>query len=84
MLEDVKARLLELTDDDLFELLDAVSEEVKRRNGLLGGPTIPDIRGQTPEANLKMVLEALGELGVRIKTRDGQTVDMPQDPSVKP
>jgi hypothetical protein len=35
----------------------------------MGGPTIPDIRNQSPETNLKMVLEALANLGVQIKTK---------------
>ena len=63
---DLKAKLEGLTDDDLFALLDAVSEEVKRRNNL-SGPSIPDIRAQSIEQNVKMVADALSSLGVQIK-----------------
>lgn len=45
-MEDVKARLRELSDDDVLELLDVVSEEVKRRNSL-HLPAIPPVG--TPE-----------------------------------
>lgn len=68
MTEEMKAKLVGLSDDDLFSLLDAVSEEVKRRNNL-AGPSIPDIRTQSVDQNVKMVLEALAGLGVQIKPK---------------
>lgn len=67
MTEDIKARLAGLTEEDLLDLLGAVSDEVKRRNELVDFG-IPDVRGQTPQQNLSMVLEALADIaagGVR-------------------
>lgn len=65
---DIKAKLQGLSDDDLFNLLDAVSEEVKRRNNLIG-PSIPDVRNQSVDQNVKMVMDALMGLGVQIKPK---------------
>lgn len=53
--------LKELSDDDLFELLDATSEEVKRRNGMMG-PSVSDIRSNTVEQNVGLVLQALANV----------------------
>ncbi len=47
-----------LSDDELFSLLDQTSEEVKRRNNMIS-PPISDIRSKTPEENVKTVLSAL-------------------------
>jgi hypothetical protein len=63
-IETVKNELKSLSDDDLFTLLDAVSEEVKRRNEILS-PSISDIRKNSVEDNVKNVLVALGELGLK-------------------
>lgn len=58
---DVKAIVADiktLSDEDLFILLDGASEEMKRRNGLLG-PSISTIRTNSVEENVKLVVEAM-------------------------
>lgn len=52
--------LSQLSDSDLFELLEQVSDEVKRRNGLLSPPT--DQSNQSVEKSLKLFLESLSGL----------------------
>jgi len=59
---EVLAELKGLSDDDLFKILDGASEEMKRRNGLLG-PSIGNIKNNSVEQNVSLVLEALA--GVR-------------------
>lgn len=66
MLSDLREKIQGLSDDELFSVLDCVSEEVKRRNNIMG-PSIPDIRAQSPEENVKMVIEALAALGVNVQ-----------------
>lgn len=66
MTADIKERLRGLAEGDLLDLLDAVSEEVKRRNDLTG-LGIPDVRAQTPQQNVVMVLEALADLNIRTR-----------------
>ncbi len=46
-----------LTDDELLELLDAVSREVKRRNSLMGPSASVDAQGV--KDGLKNIVEAL-------------------------
>lgn len=58
----VLAELKDLSDDDLFKILDGASEEMKRRNGLLG-PSISNIKNNSVEQNVSLVLDALA--GVR-------------------
>lgn len=48
----------DLSDEDLFRVLDGASEEMKRRNGLLG-PSVSGIRNNNVEQNVKLVIEAL-------------------------
>ena len=62
----LKRPLKELNDKELFDLLDATSDEVKRRNGLLG-PSIIDLQNQPVEKTIGSVLEALADLGLRMK-----------------
>ena len=57
-----------MSDDELFALLDAASEEVKRRNGLLG-PSVSDIRNQPVEQTMETLLGALADLGVELKKK---------------
>ncbi len=61
---EIVAQLKDVTDEELFILLDGASEEMKRRNGLLG-PSISNIRNNPVEKNVEMVLDALA--GVRGK-----------------
>lgn len=58
----VLAGMKDLSDDDLFKVLDGASEEMKRRNGLLG-PSISNIKNNSVEQNVSLVLDALA--GVR-------------------
>ena len=62
-----KENLLKLSDEDLFDVLEAVSDEVKRRNGL-SGLGIKDVRENTVEENVKLIIGAINDLGVKIKT----------------
>lgn len=67
---DVKAIVADirtLSDEDLFTLLDGASEEMKRRNGLLG-PSINSIRSNSVSQNVGMVLDALSGLKADAKT----------------
>lgn len=57
----IVADLKSLSDDDLFALLDGASEEVKRRNGFLG-PSVSQVRSNSVEENVKMVVEALANV----------------------
>lgn len=67
-MDDLRTRLQGMQDEELMELLDAVSEEVKRRNDLTG-LGIPDVRSQSVEQNVAMVLEALADMGARVRVR---------------
>lgn len=60
----IVADLKSLSDEDLFTLLDGASEEVKRRNGFLG-PSISNVRSNSVEENVKLVIDAIA--GVRQK-----------------
>lgn len=60
----VIGNLKTLSDEELFMLLDRTSEEVKRRNGLLG-PSISKVRSNSVEENVKLVVDAIA--GVRQK-----------------
>lgn len=57
----VLAGLKDLSDDDLFKVLDGASEEMKRRNGLLG-PSISNVKNNSVEQNVGLVLDALAGL----------------------
>jgi hypothetical protein len=46
-----------LSDSDLFKLLDVVSTEMKRRNGLIG-PSV-DVKKNSVEENMKLLFNAL-------------------------
>jgi hypothetical protein len=61
----IRAKLREVPDPELLDLLDAVSEELKRRNEILG-PSVSEVKTKTPEENLKTLLTALAELGGKI------------------
>lgn len=65
MSDEFKTKIQSLGDNELFELLDLVSDEVKRRNGL-AFPNVADIHNQSVEQNVKMVLDALSQLGVKV------------------
>ena len=62
-LEDIRAKLQDLSDTDLITLLNEVSDEVKRRNtimkGILGDQG-PEVRKETVQQGLRTILEALG------------------------
>ena len=64
--ESLKESLQTLGDTDLFKVLDAVSEEVKRRNQLMG-PSVSDIRNKPVEQNVKNFLTCLADLGIAVK-----------------
>lgn len=64
--EDIRARLREMPEAELLDLLDAVSDEVRRRNEIGADPE-DDVRLKSPEQNLATVLQALAELGAGIK-----------------
>lgn len=66
-----------LSDQELFDLLEATSEEMKRRNGLLG-PSVSDIRNKPVEEMMKVFLDALS--GVGIEVRGKRPGDGPQGP----
>jgi len=68
-IDDFKKRLVDLSDEEVFTLLDAVSEDVKRRNGMMKHPSIKDIRSQTVAQNVAIVLEALSDLGMKVKEK---------------
>jgi hypothetical protein len=57
----IVADLKSLSDDDLFLLLDGASEEVKRRNGLLG-PSISQVRSNSVEENVRLVVDAIASV----------------------
>lgn len=65
-ISEIKLIVKDISDDELFELLECASDELKRRNGLLI-PGVSDIRSQSPEANLKLVMEALAKMGAQVK-----------------
>jgi hypothetical protein len=54
----IVAEMKSLSDDDLFALLDGASEEVKRRNGMLG-PSISQVRSNSVGENVKLVVDAI-------------------------
>ncbi len=56
----------ELTDDELFLVLDEVSEELKRRNNILM-PPISDIKNQDAHKTASDFVEALAALGIQVK-----------------
>lgn len=64
----LKKPLSEMTDDELFSVLDAASEEMKRRNGLLG-PSVTDIKNQPVEQTVESFLGALAQLGIHVKKK---------------
>ncbi len=72
MNEELKKSLESLNDSDLFSILDAVSDEVKRRNSLLG-PSVTDIKNQPIEKSVNSFLEALADIGIKIKSKNGTT-----------
>ena len=65
-ISEIKSIVKDISDDELFELLECASDELKRRNGLLI-PGVSEIRKQSPEANLTMLIEALAKAGSQIK-----------------
>lgn len=60
-----KDKLTKLSDEDVMDILEAASEEVKRRSGI-SGLGIGDIRNNSVENNLKILLDSLQGLGVKI------------------
>lgn len=67
--KELKEFIEKLNDEDLFDVLEFVSDEVRRRNSMIG-PDIGDIRSATTEENVTMIMEALGELGVRMRNNE--------------
>lgn len=59
-------KLQKLSDEDVMDILDAVSNEVKRRTNVRF-PNMEDIRGNSVEQNLKIVLDALKNVGMNVK-----------------
>jgi hypothetical protein len=53
--------LKSLSDEELFLLLDGTSEEVKRRNGMLG-PSISQVRSNSVGENVKLVVDAIASV----------------------
>ena len=67
-MEDIKTvvsgKLKGMSDEDVLSLLDMVSDEVKRRNFLMG-PYIPDPRTQSFDDNMKALFEAFSNFGFK-------------------
>ena len=57
-LDEIKSKLRSMSDEHVLSLLDAVSDEVKRRNTILG-PPIADVRKEALSKGLLDLLEAL-------------------------
>lgn len=55
-----------VNDSDLLDMLNQVSDEVKRRNNL-AGPDFASMRQNTVEQNMKIIRDALGGLGINLK-----------------
>ena len=66
MIQEIQEKIENITDDELFLILECVSNEVKRRNKIMAGPSVRDLRNNTPEQNLKLVLDALATFGVTV------------------
>jgi hypothetical protein len=60
----IVADIKSLSDEDLFILLDGASEEMKRRNGLIG-PSISTVRSNSVEENVKLVIDSLAAVRQR-------------------
>jgi len=58
MVQEVKDGLGKLSDSELLELLDTVSDEVKRRNSLMG-PAAPSLDKQDIQDGIKAIVEAI-------------------------
>lgn len=65
-MEDIKSRLQALSDNEVLDLLDQVSAEVKRRNSLQL-PEIPKPGTPEFEGTMGSLLEALGNLAGPVK-----------------
>ncbi len=61
-LKDIRLQLQQIGDADLLELLNEISDEVKRRNnimrGILGNQG-PEVRKETFQDGIKAILEAM-------------------------
>ncbi len=68
-LELLRESLKTLDDVNLFNVLDIVSEEVKRRNNLLS-PPISDLKNKSAEQNVKEFLSCLADLGIAVKNQE--------------
>lgn len=64
--EAFKKSLTDLNDAQVLEILDVVSTEVKKRNQM-GGPDFASLRANTVEQNMKVIMDALSGLGIKIK-----------------
>jgi hypothetical protein len=65
---DVVEMIAGLSDGDLLDLLESVSDEVKRRSSLVG----PDVgKVLATEEGIMSVVESLADLGVMIKSKGG-------------
>ena len=64
---DFRDKLTRLSDEDVMDILEATSDEVKRRNNLTG-VGLGDVRNNSVEQNLKILLDALQGMGINIKT----------------
>lgn len=63
-----REKLSKLSDADLIDVLDAVSEEVKKRNNI-SGLGLKSISENSFEENTKIIMEAIKNLGIEIKNR---------------
>ncbi len=58
MIQEIRERLKGLSDDEVLELLDTVSDEVKRRNRLMGAAD-PSLDKDAIRSGMQTVLDAL-------------------------
>jgi len=65
ILESLKANMSIIPDDELLDIVNVASAEVKKRAGLesIG---IPDIKNNSVEENLRVLVDALKQMGINI------------------
>jgi predicted nucleic acid-binding Zn-ribbon protein len=68
-IEKLEKELQAISDEDLFAILNIISEEVKRRNNMKS-PSISNIRDRSIEENVKAVLSALANFGIGFKKNE--------------
>lgn len=60
-LDEIKREIAQLNDPDLLALLDEVSNELKKRNTILG-PANTDVRKENIQQGLKVLLETIAKV----------------------